>query len=76
MTHIHRRFTDEQVKNLFRTYEEGHMDRSQVDITRLRPSIALDRPTDRLQMGKNPLFFNQLGTDKEPRVVVLGQDYI
>jgi len=33
MTHIHRRFTDEQVKNLFRTYEEGHMDRSQVEET-------------------------------------------
>jgi len=33
MTHIHRRFIDEQMRSLFGTYEEGHRDRSQVEET-------------------------------------------
>jgi hypothetical protein len=31
MTQVHRRFSDEQVRNLFRSYEEGVMGRSQVE---------------------------------------------
>jgi len=33
MTHIHRRFSDDQVKHLFRLYVEGQMDRTQVEET-------------------------------------------
>jgi len=31
MTQVHRRFPDEQARNLFRTYAEGYMQRSQVE---------------------------------------------
>ena len=31
MIQLHRRFSDDQVRNLFRTYEEGFMERSQVE---------------------------------------------
>jgi len=31
MTQVHRRFSDEQVRNLLRSYEEGFMERSQVE---------------------------------------------
>jgi hypothetical protein len=33
MAHIHRRFSDDQVKHLFRLYVEGQMDRTQVEET-------------------------------------------
>lgn len=42
MTHIHSRFSDEQVKLLIRSYEEGHMSRAQVEET--------------LQVGKTRFF--------------------
>jgi hypothetical protein len=40
------------------------------------PSILLDRLTGCFQVGIGPFLFNQLGPDKKPRVVVLGQDHM